>query len=57
MVTAFGGRTKQADNVVLNYLSDKLRTCRLIVISGDERAKITALAYSKAPEDHSNWTL
>lgn len=48
---------KQTDNIALNYLSDKPRTGRPIVISGDERAKITALACSKAPEGHSNWTL
>jgi putative transposase len=48
---------KQANTVALNYLSDKPRTGRPIVISGDERAKITALACSKAPEGHSNWTL
>ncbi len=48
---------KQANCVALNYLSDKPRTGRPIVISGDERAKITALACSKAPEGHANWTL
>jgi hypothetical protein len=49
--------SKQTDTVALNYLSDKPRTGRPTVISGDERAKITALACCKAPEGHSNWTL
>ena len=48
---------KQADTLAVDYLSDKSRTGRPIVISGDERAKITALACSKAPEGHSIWTL
>ncbi len=41
----------------LSYLSDKPRTGRPIVISGDERAKITALACSESPEGHARWTL
>jgi hypothetical protein len=48
---------KRADAIALNYLSDKPRTGRPIVISGDERAKITALACSQVPVGHSNWTL
>lgn len=48
---------RQPDTVALDYLSDKPRTGRPIVISGDERAKITALACSEAPEGHVNWTL
>lgn len=48
---------KQTNATALSYLSDKPRTGRPIVISGDERAKITALACSHPPEGHSNWTL
>jgi putative transposase len=48
---------KQAGVPALTYLSDKPRSGRPIVISGDERAKITALACSHAPEGHSHWGL
>ncbi len=41
----------------LQMLMDKPRSGRPIEISGEERAKITALACSKAPEGHSTWTL
>ena len=41
----------------IEYLADKQRIGRPIVISGTERAKITALACSDAPEGHSTWTL
>ena len=48
---------KQADTAALDYLSDKPRTGRPIVISGDEGAKITALACSQSPEGPVKWTL
>jgi len=41
----------------LEYLSDKARSGRPIKISGEQRAKITALACSDAPAGHSKWTL
>ena len=41
----------------LDYLKDKARSGRPIGISGEERAKITALACSKAPQGHVRWTL
>ena len=41
----------------LDCLKDKSRSGRPIGISGEERAKITALACSKAPEGHVRWTL
>jgi transposase len=41
----------------LEYLADKPRSGRPIEISGEERAKITALACSEAPSGHSRWTL
>jgi len=41
----------------LSCLKDAPKTGRPIQISGEERAKITALACSKAPEGHVRWTL
>lgn len=41
----------------LSCLQDAPKPGRPIQISGEERAKITALACSKAPEGHVRWTL
>lgn len=41
----------------LSMLEDKPRPGRPIEISGVERAKITALACSEAPEGHKEWSL
>jgi putative transposase len=41
----------------LHMLQDKLRSGRPIEIDGKQRAKITALACSQAPEGHSRWSL
>ncbi len=50
--------TQKSDKqLALEYLSDKPRTGRPILISGEERAKITALACSEAPAGHAKWTL
>lgn len=38
-------------------LTDKPRSGRPVEISGAQRARITALACSPAPEGHSRWTL
>ena len=38
-------------------LTDKPRSGRPVVINGAQRAKITALACSDAPDGHSRWTL
>ena len=38
-------------------LDDKPRSGRPIEISGEQRAKITALACSEAPEGHAKWSL
>lgn len=38
-------------------LIDKSRSGRPITIDGNQRAKITALACSKAPEGYSDWSL
>lgn len=41
----------------LKSLEDKVRPGRPIVISGEQRAKITALACSEAPAGHARWTM
>ena len=41
----------------LKCLDDAPRSGRPIVIDGTQRAKITALACSDAPEGHARWTL
>lgn len=41
----------------LQCLQDKARSGRPIVIDGEQRAKITALACSQAPEGHARWGL
>jgi len=41
----------------LSRLDDAPRSGRPIVIDGTQRAKITALACSDAPEGHARWTL
>jgi putative transposase len=43
--------------VGLNCLQDAPRSGRPIEISGEQRAQITALACSQAPEGHSRWDL
>lgn len=41
----------------LTFLSDKPRSGRPLEIDGIQQAKVTALACSKAPEGHSQWSL
>ena len=41
----------------LQCLEEQPRTGRPVVFDRDERAKITALACSNAPEGHANWSL
>lgn len=41
----------------LKGLEDKPRSGRPIVMSGEQRAKITALACSESPFGHQRWTL
>ena len=41
----------------LKCLEDAPRSGRPIVIDGKQRAKLTALACSQAPEGHAQWTL
>lgn len=41
----------------LTFLDDKPRSGRPVGLSGEDRAKITALACSEAPEGYSQWSL
>ena len=41
----------------LLFLDDKPRSGRPVEISGEQRAKITALACSDTPEGHAKWSL
>ena len=41
----------------VNCLNEKPRSGRPIVIDGEQRAQITALACSEAPEGHARWDL
>lgn len=48
---------KAYHEVGLSCLDDKHRSGRPPGISGEQRAKVTALACSQAPEGHAKWTL
>lgn len=52
-VTAWRDKYKKQG---LKCLEDAPRSGRPILIDGKQRAKITALACSKAPEGHARWT-
>ena len=41
----------------LSFLTDQPRSGRPLVIEGDQRAKLTALACTKAPDGRSQWSL
>lgn len=41
----------------LDFLEDKQRSGRPVVIDGTQRAKITALACSEAPAGYERWSL
>lgn len=41
----------------LSFLDDKPRSGRPIKFQGTDRAKVTALACSEAPDGHSRWSL
>jgi putative transposase len=49
--------TRKEGSDAMAFLSDKPRSGRPIGISGEERAKITALACSQVPDGHIRWTL
>jgi putative transposase len=54
--TLSGWATKYLENGV-QVLQDRPRTGRPVVIDGDQRAKITALACSDPPEGYAQWSL
>ncbi len=41
----------------LGFIQDKPRTGRPVEFSGDQKAKITSLACSEAPQGYARWTL
>lgn len=49
-------RNKYLENG-LEFLQDKVRTGRPVEIDGEQRAKITALACSAAPDGRAKWSL
>jgi len=53
-VSTWAGKYKQSG---LEFLTDKPRPGRPLVIDGAARAKITALACSDAPEGYERWSL
>ena len=51
------GWAKKYNMEGLTFLDDKPRSGRPIGLSGEDRAKITALACSKPPEGYGKWSL
>ena len=51
------GWAKRYKTEGLQFLTDKHRSGRPIKISGEDRAKVTALACSDPPEGYERWTL
>ena len=56
-VQAVSGWAKRYSESGLKVLDDKPRSGRPIGITGEQRAKITALACSEAPAGYSQWSL
>ena len=56
-VTVFNIKRRYLDEGLQASLFDKPRSGKPPTISGSQRAKITALACSPAPEGHARWTL
>ncbi|MFZ1752895.1 MAG: helix-turn-helix domain-containing protein [Caldilineaceae bacterium] len=55
--TTVGNWRDKYIEVGLGFLQDAPRSGRPIEISGEQRAQITALACSQAPEGHARWDL
>ena len=51
------GWAKKYNREGLTFLDDKPRSGRPIGLSGEERAKVTALACSEPPEGYAKWSL
>jgi transposase len=56
-IPSISGWAKGYSESGLQVLNDQPRSGRPIEISGEQRAKITALACSEAPEGYSQWSL
>jgi len=56
-IATLSGRVARYQKNGLKALEDKPRPGRPIEISGEERAKITALACSTPPEGYARWSL
>jgi transposase len=56
-IQAVSGWAKGYNESGLKVLDDKPRSGRPLGISGEQRAKITALACSEAPAGYSQWSL
>ena len=54
--TVLNGANRFA-NEQLSFLTDQPRSGRPVVIKGDQRAKLTALACTQAPDGRSQWSL
>lgn len=54
--TVMGWRNSYKQNGLL-FIEDKPRSGRPVEISGEQRAKITALACSQTPEGRAKWSL
>jgi transposase len=55
--STIGSWRKKYTNSGLSFLHDQPRPGRPIVIDGEQRAKITALACEETPEGYSHWSL
>ena len=51
------GWSKKYKSEGLSFLDDKARSGRPVGLSGEDRAKITALACSTPPEGYARWSL
>lgn len=49
--------SKKYKEAGLDFLEDKARSGRPVGLSGEERAKVTALACSEPPEGYARWSL
>jgi transposase len=54
---AVRGWAKKYQTAGLSFLDDKPRSGRPVGLSGEDRAKITAIACSEPPEGYARWSL
>jgi transposase len=57
LMTVYHIKRRYLAEGVESALSEKPRSGKPVQISGEDRARITALACSAAPEGHARWTL